>query len=140
MATEARRAAETTSKLVGARSRAAAREPEPEAPAARREMRQREFRQFAAEGGRHGRTAVPQLGGDGGEVTAPGRGSDEFQRGFLERPGHEEAVDDLDGPQALQHRPAGGQGPDPQAGRGDLGQRADVDDDAVGVVGGQRGR
>ncbi len=71
-------------------------------------------------------------------MAAPGRGADELQRGFLERPGHEEAVDDLDAPQAFQHGPPGGQRADPQAGRGDLGQRADVDDDAVGVVGGQR--
>ena len=53
-------------------------------------------------------------------------------------PRHEEGVDDLDGAQPLQHRAAGGQRAHPEARRGRLGQRADMDDDAVGVVGGQR--
>ncbi len=68
----------------------------------------------------------------------PGRGADEFEGGFLERARHEEAVHDLEGAQPFQDRPPGGQCPDPQAGRSDLGEGADVDDDPVRVVGGER--
>ena len=70
----------------------------------------------------------------------PGGRADEFERRFLERAGHEEGVDDLDGAQPLRYRAAGGQRAHPEAGRGRLGQRADVHDDAVGVVGGERTR
>ncbi|CAM5649144.1 hypothetical protein STENM327S_08896 [Streptomyces tendae] len=72
-------------------------------------------------------------------MARPGGRPDEFQSRLLERPGHEEGVDDLDGAQALEDRPARGQGAHPEAGRGRLGQRAHVDDDAVRVVGGKRG-
>ncbi len=73
-------------------------------------------------------------------MPGPGGRADEFQGGLLQRPGHEEGVDDLDGAQPFQHGPAGGQRAHPEAGRGRLGQRADVHDDPVRVVGGQRRR
>lgn len=72
-------------------------------------------------------------------MAMPGGRADEFERGLLEGPRDEEAVDDLDGAEAFQDGAPGGEGADPQVGRGDLGERADVDDDAVGVVGGERG-
>lgn len=89
--------------------------------------------------GGHRVPAGLQLGRDRAQVARPGGRADEFQRRLLERPGHEEGVDDLNGAQAFEDRPARGQGAHPEAGRGRLGQRADVDHDAVRVVGGERG-
>ncbi|CAM5355526.1 hypothetical protein SGRIM128S_02628 [Streptomyces griseomycini] len=54
--------------------------------------------------------------------------------------GGREGVDDLDGPQPLQHRAVRDEGAHPEAGRGRLGQRADVHHDPVGIVGGERAR
>ncbi len=73
-------------------------------------------------------------------MAAPGRGAHQFQGRFLERPGDEEAVHDLDGAQPVEDGPVRGERAHPQARRGGLGQRADVHDRAVRVVGDQRGR
>ncbi len=46
----------------------------------------------------------------------PGRGAHEFERRLLDRPGNEEAVDDLDGTQPFQDGSACGQRADTEAG------------------------
>lgn len=84
--------------------------------------------------------ARAERGGDGPQVAGPGRGADQFEGGLLERARDEELVDHMDRPQPFQHRPSRGQRTDPQARRGDLGEGAEMDDDAVRVVGGERGR
>ena len=71
----------------------------------------------------------------------PGGGADEFQGGLLEGARDEEGVDDLDGAQAFQDR-ARGRPARPPAGSGEVAlvSERDMDDDTVGVVGGERRR
>ncbi len=78
--------------------------------------------EFAGQFGQERLAAGAQFGGDRAAVTGPGGGADEFEGRFLQRAGHEEAVDDLDGPQPFQDGAAGSEGSHAQAGRGELGQ------------------
>ncbi len=95
-------------------------------------------RQLAVQGGDGGGAAVAQLGAERPQMTGPARVGDEFQCRLLERPGHEEAVHHLGGPQPGQGRAARGEGTDPQVGRGGLGERTQVHHHPVAVVGGER--
>ncbi len=97
-----------------------------------------QFGQRAAQRGDGGPAAFLEGGGEFAQLAGPGGGADEFERGLLQRAGDEEAVHGLDGSQPFQGRAARGEGADPQAGRGGLGERAHVHHHAVRVVGGQR--
>jgi hypothetical protein len=73
-------------------------------------------------------------------VARPAGGGDQLERGLLQDARHEEIVGEAGGAQALQRRPPGADGADAQPRGGALGERADMDDMAVGILGRQRRR
>ena len=108
-------------------------------PAARHDVDPR-TRDVAADGGDEQVAALGERGRGRAAVPAPGGGGDEVERGLLQRAGDDEVVDDAGGADAGARGAAGGDRADAQAGRRGLGQRAEVDDVAVAVLGRQRRR
>lgn len=108
--------------------------------AAFRYTRQGPVGYLAGEGIGEDGAAVAQRCGQAAQVAVPGGGAEQFDRGFLEGAGDEEVVDPSHAEQASHDRAPGDDGADPQAGRGRFGQRGEVDDGAVAVVGDQRAR